>query len=554
MKLSLVSFAIAFASANVAAEPILHEFIPAQPNKEDDWARRGQLPEKIKNGDRQLERPDPREGKKRDERVIGRNANTTRKTSTRLDRTTTHDGTLNYAAEFNPSVVPFKRMTAFDQIRADFSLTIKDPAKVALPLFSRPTPPTHDAFWGSVILESKRGVPLPLPSVAPDANIVSYKTHPASEARFFRDSAGNFWVSVQTDGRFRLTFLTDTPRTFFSAQIPPLLKLADIPSGMRPNVPNRVRDDARRLIDHIGIDRRQSLRRILLKLTSYFRNFRARALASGSGNTYLDIGLSQSGVCRHRSMGFVITAQTLGIPAHYVTNEAHAFTEVFVPRLGWIRIDLGGASSQLRVANAGQKEVHQPGPDPFPRPHRFAAGYSQLQGQVSGIPTQSAAGGRPGQRGSRRRGRTFDQQFGAARTGNRGGRTGPGSTPGRVPPTKEDYVVAGPPGTGESRDPDTGKQATRILLSSPAKQVFRGDPLRISGRVEGAKRGISGLKIQIALSQDGESIAASLAPTISGRGGHFSVQRNVPKTLPVGVYEVYVMTPGNGEYEGSISQ
>lgn len=535
---------IGLPAAFVAAEPILHEFVPAQSDQKSDWARRGELPEKISSDERQLKRPDPLEARGRDERVINRQTKADRNTASQLDRTTTHDGTLNYAAEFNPSIVPFKRMNAFDQVRADFSLTIKNPTPAPMALSARPTPPTHDAFWGSVILDAKRGIPLPLPSVAPDAHIISYQTHPETRATFLRDSAGNFWVSLEGDGRFRLTFLTDTQRTFFSAQIPPLLKLEDIPQALRPQVPSTVREDAEKLITHIDIDRSRTLRRILTKLTSYFRNFRARALTVSTGNTYLDIGLSQTGVCRHRSLAFVITAQSLGIPAHYVTNEAHAFTEVFVPRLGWIRIDLGGASSRLQVANGGQKELHRPGPDPFPRPHRFAAGYSQLQGQVTGIASAQARQAQSGrQRGQRLGGRSSD-----------GARLNPGATTAANASNPGRTVATASPTTDETDGQGPGKEATRIRLLSPAKQVFRGDPLRITGRVEGANGGIAGLKIQIALSQDGESIAASLAPTLSGPGGHFSVQRNIPRTLPVGIYEVYVMTPGNTHYDGSISQ
>lgn len=101
-----------------------------------------------------------------------------RETAIAPDRTTTHDGTLQYAASFNPSVVPFKRLVALDAVGTDFKLRVRDKTLRPLALAPRPTPPTHDAFWGSVLLSLRPGHPLPLPSVAPDATIVTVRSTP----------------------------------------------------------------------------------------------------------------------------------------------------------------------------------------------------------------------------------------------------------------------------------------------------------------------------------------------------------------------------------------
>src|SRR5262249_50796144 len=105
-----------------------------------------------------------------------------------------------------------------------------------------------------------------------------------------------------------------------------------------------------------------------------------------TGDVYLDLAYSKRGVCRHRAFAFVLTANAAGIPARYVTNEAHAFVEVRVPDRGWIRIDLGGAASELEVANASEKAIYRPrAPDPSPRPERYGESYTRLRGDVRGL-------------------------------------------------------------------------------------------------------------------------------------------------------------------------
>ena len=62
---------------------------------------------------------------------------------------------------------------------------------------------------------------------------------------------------------------------------------------------------------------------------------------TGHDDVYLDLALSQRGVCRHRAFAFLVTALHLGIPTRMVVNEAHAWVEVSDGTL-WHRIDLGG--------------------------------------------------------------------------------------------------------------------------------------------------------------------------------------------------------------------
>src|SRR5437016_1903843 len=82
---------------------------------------------------------------------------------------------------------------------------------------------------------------------------------------------------------------------------------------------------------------------------------------------------------RHRAFAFLVSALAAGIPARYLSNEAHAWAEVWAPQKGWMRVDLGGAAVELDVANASDKTIHRPrGKDPFPKPRAYAEGYTRL--------------------------------------------------------------------------------------------------------------------------------------------------------------------------------
>ena len=92
----------------------------------------------------------------------------------------------------------------------------------------------------------------------------------------------------------------------------------------------------------------------LRKLVWWFRSFKPGELERADDGLYLTLALSRRGVCRHRAYAFVITAHGLGIPARYVSNEAHVFVEAYVPGQGWLRIDLGGGAQGMNVRGLGE--------------------------------------------------------------------------------------------------------------------------------------------------------------------------------------------------------
>lgn len=552
--------ALQLAAPAARAEPILHEYVvPRSQLESTRWVRDRELPAEIRTPtDEPLRQPSF--DRATEAPVVGRDAATERRSSIAPDRTTTHDGQLRYGATFNPSVVPFKRVSAADQVRPDFTLGVRDRGLRPWQVTHRAIAPDRDAFWGTLQLDVKAGVPLPIPSVAPSAAILSYRTQPATTLSFFRDSADNFWVKSDKSGRFALVFLTDAPHGYFSPQLPAESASVDVPPQMKPRLPPAARAAARRVLEHIGV-RRGPLGRQLARLVAYFRNFHPAPLERTSDNIYLDIALSQRGVCRHRSLAFVITAQALGVPARYVENEAHAFVEVYLPRQGWARIDLGGASIGLDVQAARDKALHRPDQDPFPRPSRFEGGYSQLHGAVSGL--------RPSRPGSRRATRTpqrslrhFDR---SARTpvsrsresGDSGATGASGAAAG---------AANGPPRPGESPgDPsaapllpatspeEPAKAPTLISVSCDQRSLYRGEKLHVWGRIHAAKAGGGNLRVEIYLGRDAES-ALLLGTTISDPKGGFVLHPSIPVDVEVGRYRVYAATPGDSRREASLSR
>src|SRR5262249_33105245 len=107
-----------------------------------------------------------------------------------------------------------------------------------------------------------------------------------------------------------------------------------------------------------------------------FANAPSPAGAATSGDIYMDLATGQRGVCRHRAFAFVVTAQALGLPARFVSNEVHAFVEVHVPHLGWRRVDLGGAALDLprRMTREARGRPRARADDPFPQPPSYRSG------------------------------------------------------------------------------------------------------------------------------------------------------------------------------------
>jgi transglutaminase-like putative cysteine protease len=517
--------------------PMLHEYVPDEADLKAllDFARKtgaGKLPPGFKQHGEQLKQPkDGLKPRPREPTISRMDRRTRRDRKAQPDRKTRHEGTLHYQVVFNPSVVPFKRVSSLDAVNDRFELESRNPRYVKIALNPVKNAPDRTFFWGSVLLRTRRGVRLPLPSVAPDMEIHGYRTVPAGiNMTFYKDGADNFAVTATRSRRkVRLRFLVSAPNRYFSHAVPPGLTLADVPAARRPTVPTAVSVVATRMHRRLGISRTEPLDKVLNKLVAHFRAFEEGGLAVNTGNTYEDLTVSQRGVCRHRSYAFVITALALGLPARYLTNEAHAFVEVWVPRTGWIRIDLGGAASELNVSGAKNRTVHRPLADPFPKPPQYSQNYSRLNGAVTGLSPKQRRGAKP------------RSGHGATRRINKP-TTNPGANPGAQPGTP----------TGPATTPGV---VVSLAVSTASTSGLRGEPMTIRGTITDARgTPLVGRPVELLLRKPGSKDLIILGETVSTSGGRYKLVTTIPLAAAVGIYSVVAYSPADKKHQSSWSK
>jgi transglutaminase-like putative cysteine protease len=560
--------ALAAAAVAVAQTParrrVLHEDLPAPATAAGplvgDEPRAGQNPAAFASGDKLLPEPDVEQPAGR-EPVLGTDGFAAdRETETRPDRETGSDGTLRYASVFNPDVLPFKRMSALDAVDAEYTLGIARVALAEVPVGGA-TDAARDRFWGSVMIELKPGVDVPLPSVAPDMRVLSYETEPPMTLAFSKDGADNFYVRSDESsarGTVRLVFLADADAGYFAPALPPDRKLTPrrvrqlAPDGLLTALPPGVKRAADKILaDTIHVDDSMPIATALDGLVGYFRAFEAKEPPPSSGDIYRDLTESQAGVCRHRAFAFMITANALGIPTRYVSNEAHAFVEVWLPARGWQRIDLGGAALRLEVTGADDKTLHRPrGEDPFAKPQAYDNSYTQLDGDIRGLS-----------------GDQLDEKKEPLSAGASGDfqpmvdGEGPGSTTGAG--GAGDDQAAGDFGAiapGTDRDQatteDPAKPTPKVSITLADQTGYRGETLHVEGRVDGERAPIGNLRVDVFLAPLGRGGAASvlIGRGATGSDGRFAIDADLPASLDLSTYELFVSTPGDARHNAAVSE
>jgi hypothetical protein len=454
----------------------------------------------------------------------------------RPDRLTQLEGSLDYYEAFNPSIAPFKRVTALDATALAEDgrtpvLGIHDARRMKVKVEGAdsvaPDPRARDRFWGAVTLDFAKGRVLPLPSVSPESRILSVRTEPPIQLVIERDGADNFFAvargAVPKQAVF-LAFLTDAPRSYFGTELPhaPLATLA----AHVPPLDRRIRARALAFAKELGIGPRADFASALETLTAHFRSFEEASVPpKDSGDIYLDLARAKKGICRHRAYAFVVTAQALGIPARFIQNEAHSWVEVELPRIGFMRIDLGGSAHGLTAHGANDRPAYQPAqPDPLPRPLAYAQSYSLLGHNVTGMrkPQLSELTGRwisPAKA----------EAGGGARSSEAGAFLG-GTDRGAAPAA-------------------SGRAQLIVSLGSRYSSVLRGETLPVSGRVrDSAGHGIAGLRIEVSLAAEGRRERLLLGITVTDARGMFAASFGVPPDLDTGDYRLVVVTPGNQAY------
>jgi len=389
---------------------------------------------------------------------------------------------------------------------------------------------------------------VPFPSVSPESRILSLRTEPSANLRIERDGAGNFYATRLggATGEVRVVFLTDAPRGYFNTPLPevPVATLA----AHVPELPARLKREALAFSRELGVTPSASLPDALSALVAHFRAFReSDDPVPTTDSIYLDIAHAQRGVCLHRSYAFLITAQALGIPTHFVFNETHAWVEVELPNEGFMRIDLGGAARQLDAHGEDRPVYHARLPDPLPRPAAYLASYSRLAGPVSGVREDDTAATQDGPVGPHSGGVTSEAATRGPSTQqpsdtNADPSHAPGTTDstGTEPATTTAQRQASPTGRPE---PDP-RQPVELRLEHHRFEAFRGRRIELSGQArDPAGAGVAGLRVEVGLRGGGQ--LRSLGATVTEDGGWFSVTLGVPPDLNVGDYVLSVHTPGD---------
>jgi transglutaminase-like putative cysteine protease len=452
-----------------------------------------------------------------------------RSPSFRPDRITELEGTLGYYEVFTPGITPFKRVSALDGVALRDGvpvLGVVDPARTGVTVEGLDAVPpderARDRFWGNVVLDFSEGGVVPLPTVSPESRILSLTTEPAVELAIERDGADNlFAVALRgTPGQVRVIYVTDAPRSYFGAVLPnaPTDALAD---EVHP-LPESVQRAALTFARELGVTRGMPMDVALRALVDHFRSFEeSKQPPRDTGNIYLDLARGRRGVCRHRVYGFVITAQALGIPSRFVQNEAHAWAELMLPELGWLRLDLGGAARGLEAHASGDRPSYQPDAvDPWPRPRAYEESYSrafEAAAEAAALEGKLKSGGQTRAAGDSRLKPTLAQRA-----------------------SEQELEI------DDHRKPLT-LRVTRYL-----PEVMRGGSLELEGEIHNDQGGpVSGLRVEISLSELQAARAVLLGVTVSDAQGHFRGKFAVPPQLDPADYALVVVTPGDASYRAA---
>jgi transglutaminase-like putative cysteine protease len=522
--------------AGAGGAPVVHEPIP--PDPEEDLALRvsldGDLPAAIHTPGGAVGAPDPLRPPSRNDAAYGIGS---AQPSFSPDRDTRRPDIHAYDDPFTPSTAPFKRLEAFDAVRADYSLGVRDPHLVPIDTFVNAAPPTpdEDAFYANLVVDVPPEGSVRIPSVGPGARVVRARLGVGATElpfRVLRDGAGNWFLqetalverprpggpsAVPT--RARLVMELAMPRAAFADAIVDV-GWADLPVVFP--LPDNVARDAAVVRTTIGVSRAMRPRQTIAKLVDYFRAFADSDEApSGKGSIYLDLALSKKGVCRHRAYAFLITAQSLGIPTRLVQNEAHAWVEVNDSAL-WRRIDLGGAGHLAEdVAEAlPHHAIYAMPPDAFPWPRGAERGDEMV--------SRADGPGGPGGAGSSGPG---TQPSGSARSA---------ASPPGGPLASANRRTDGP-------TDDDPRPASTIALTVGDAVVHRGVPLHVRGEVRANDEPCAHVPVDIALLVAGANrriAPVTLATLATGDDGKFE-GTVVPSGVPLGDYEVVAETPGD---------
>jgi transglutaminase-like putative cysteine protease len=558
--------------------PVLHEPLPAlarSPRTDAVVRGQGGRVDAIETAGGRIEKPEV-PGKKAPQAPLYE-APRHDKAKVSSDAKTTAEGTLHYRAVFNPTVAPFKRDLSFDRVNDAGQLEQSGAGLRAIRPRGKADHTGHELFWGHVTVELVPSKRTPIPSVAPTAVLVHADSTPRRALSFFRDAAGNFSVTSKRKGTVSLRYLMAARSIYFAA---PIGGGAVVDDPTVPALGTTIFRRMQRLWPALGVAPNQTRKVNVEKLVDYFRGFTPGVLADNPGGDLLvDLIVARKGVCRHRSHAFVAVAHSLGIPAHYVINDAHAFVEVWLPGADghghWQRVDLGGGADTLRLHGADRKHLHDPlFRDPLPRPQAYDAGVTGVvadgrlndsswagAGKVVGANALVGRGG--GSSPARaQRAATQDGTQGTS-TAKPGGGDGQRNGAGWLRKRAQERTtiaknVAAPARVPTKTAPRPGSQRTltRLRLTQAAPIAYIGETLRLRGNLTlagGQPAAKMPIEVWLVAPRD-PTKGKQLGSAVTAANGTFETSVAVPMSAQLGEHDVVVYFPGRGKLAPSYSQ
>jgi transglutaminase-like putative cysteine protease len=536
--LPIVALAVTAPAAAGTPGPVLHEPIPADPREDLAMhvALDGDLPAAIQTPSGLVSAPDPRAPTSPADAAYGASAD---RSTFQPDRDTKRPEVTGYDEPFTPSTAPFKRLEAYDAVREDYQLYVRDPRLVALPA-STPPGADDEAFYADLVVDVAPGRNVRIPTVGPGARMVRGRLGVGADDVAFkvlRDGAENWYLQAtgaRGPVRARLVMELAIARAAFGGQMgdPSWNELLFVPP-----LPESVAREAAEVRAAVGVSRAQRPREAIARMVTYFRGFAdSDDPPRGKGSVYLDLALSKKGVCRHRAFAFLVTAQSLGVPTRLVLNEAHAWVEVHDGAL-WRRLDLGGAGHMVNPASNAlpERAVYRPPPDVFAWPQNAERG----DDMVADARARAAAANGGGGGG-----------MGPASSAS----GGPAQEPAPASPSAAGDAGAGMGATGSAAAEHDDRPPSVLTLTVADADAHRGLPLRVRGTVRADGEPCAHVAVELWLREatpHGQGASATARQLVLGTlatrdDGSFDGGIVVPGTTPLGDYDVVARTRGDG--------
>jgi hypothetical protein len=504
-------------AAALAQTSLTHEFVPPDPREDLQLGTTtpvGELPSALETQSGVVSAPDPFRLPSGSEKAYGRTGSPDTSSFT-PDRDTREVTQVDYDDPFSPTLSPFKRLTAFDSVSADYSFHVADPTLRRVQVGGS-LQLGEDPFYGDLTVDLVAGEPVRIPSVGPGTRVLKIHTVPATSVEVVRDGADNFFLRGASRGRVRVLLHLAVPRLSLGGALRDSL-WSDVP--VPPALPRNIQTTADEVNKLIGVSRVQSFREVVERLVGYYRSFTTTdSPLPVRGDIFLDLATSKKGVCRHRAFGFVLSALAVRVPARLVTNEAHAWVEVHDGLL-WHRVDLGGAASNFNDTTSDDRVSHSPPPDPF--------------GWPPGSRSGSESAGRAHQGAGAADGGVGDGSAGFSEGPGDGGseqrRANPaGSASGGVAPTSP---------------PEDERPRSTIAVSFVDREVTRNQALHLEGKVESSAGACAYVRVDVALGSETEQ--TPLGSLATDENGQYQGAVVIPPTVGVGDHELVVSTPGD---------